>query len=202
MSNRSVSRVSDPRFPLAIGGAALLALAPSVVKLAGQQWGGRHYSFTPLLVIALGAIGFLRWRDEGPFKSDFTIGTAVRWLVPGLLLAASIWLRRPWLASLSLVLMVRAFVFTIGGLEFYKSVRLAWWALWLIVPLPLNMDLALITSMQQFASRQASAILDLFGFRHLLTGVLLNFPGRSFEVEEACSGVHSLFASLLSLIHI
>ncbi len=197
MSSQVAVRSADPKLPLIVGGAALIALSPSLYELFSLKWAAApHYSFTPLFLIAVGFILFRRWQDEGRARPEISVATIVRWIPPALLLAAAIWLRRPWLSSISFVLALRAFVFTLGGVDFYKTVRLECWALWLCVPLPFNLDVALITSMQQFASRQASAILDLFGYRHLLTGVMLTFPDRAFEVEEACSGVHSLFASI------
>lgn len=197
MSSQVAARSADPKLPLIVGGAALVAMAPSLYELFSLKWSAApHYSFTPLFLIAVGFILFRRWQEEGRARPDISVATILRWIPPAILLIGSIWLRRPWLASISFVLGLRAFVFTLGGIEFYKTVRLACWAMWLCVPLPFNLDMALITSMQGFASRQASAILDMFGYRHLLTGVMLNFPDRAFEVEEACSGVHSLFASI------
>lgn len=196
MSSQSAARV-DQKLPLAVGVAAAVALLPSLYEVFGHKWRyAPHYSFTPLFLLALGYFAVRRWLDADRVRPDFSVASAVRWALPVALLAASIWLRRPWLASIALVFALRAFAFTIGGKPFYKSVRLIWWASWLCVPLPFNLDVSMITSMQQLASQQASSILDLFGYRHVLTGVLLNFPERAFEVEEACSGVHSLFASI------
>lgn len=197
MSSQVAARSADPKLPLIVGGAALVALSPSLYKLFSLKWvAAPHYSFTPLFMIAVGFILFRRWQDEGRARPEISVATIARWVAPAVLLAAAIWLRRPWLSSISFVLALRAFVFTLGGIEFYKTVRLACWAMWLCVPLPFNLDMSLITSMQHFASQRASEILDLFGYRHLLTGVLITFPKEQFLVEEQCSGVHSLFASM------
>jgi exosortase/archaeosortase family protein len=71
-----------------------------------------------------------------------------------------------------------------------------WCVLWLAVPLPFNWDQYLIRSLQRAATLWASGMLDLGGVRHLPDGVVIRIPERDFFVDEACSGVHSLFASL------
>lgn len=184
---------------LLVAGAAVLGFAPSLFEFSQRLWGADHYSFFPLFLAAIGFICFRRWQEDGPFSQSYSLTTALKWVFPALLLGTAIWLRRPWIAGVAAVFAARAFAYLVGGREYFRSIRLAWLVLWLCVPLPFNMDLALIASLQQFASRQGSAILDMFGYRHLLTGVLLNFPGRAFEVEEACSGIHSLYASLAAV---
>lgn len=179
-----------------LAAAVAIAYAPSLIEFSRRLWNADHYSFFPIYLAALVFIGYRRCVEDGPFSPSFTTGTAAKWILPAVLLALSVWLRRPWLAGVSFVLSIRAFLFVAGGASLFGSVRLIWWALWICIPPPFNLDLELIVRMQRFASSSASVILDYFGFRHLLTGVLLNFPERSFEVEEACSGVHSLYASL------
>lgn len=184
---------------LIVAGAALLGFAPSLFEFSQRLWAADHYSFFPLFVAAIGFVCFLRWKEDGPFGTSYSLNSALKWVLPALLLGVAIWLRRPWIAGVAAVFAARALAYLAGGREFFKSIRLAWLALWLCVPPPFNLDLSLIAGMQQFASQRASQILDWFGYRHLLTGVLLNFPTRAFEVEEACSGVHSLFASLAAV---
>jgi exosortase len=181
---------------LLVASAALVAFSPFLFQFGRRLWIADHYSFFPLYIGVLAYLAFRRWQDEGPFRSSLSVAHCLKWVLPVLLLGVSVWLRRPWLAAIGAVFAVRAFAYQWGGRDFFRTIRLIWFGLWLCIPLPLNLDRSLIQEMQYFASNFASWILDLFGYRHLLTGVLLNFPGRAFEVEEACSGVHSLFASL------
>ncbi len=194
----ATSRVREvdrkPLFIVAL--AALLAFGPYLLGFARRLWMADHYSFFPLFLGVLAYLGYSRWQEDGPFRANFSTTNCLKWVLPALLLAVAIWLRRPWLAAVGSVFALRAFAYQFGGREYFQSVRLIWFAIWLCIPLPFNLDRGLIQEMQHFASRSASWILDFLGYRHLLTGVLLNFPGRAFEVEEACSGVHSLFASL------
>jgi exosortase/archaeosortase family protein len=66
----------------------------------------------------------------------------------------------------------------------------------LILRPPFGWDQKLIVAMQRSATAWASGVLDLGGIRHLADGVVIRLPERDFFVDEACSGVHSLFATL------
>jgi exosortase/archaeosortase family protein len=71
------------------------------------------------------------------------------------------------------------------------------------VPPPYGLDALLRSSLQLLSSRAAGEVLDLCGFNHLLQGNTIRVPGQQFFVEEACSGVHSLFAlTVLAAIYV
>ena len=61
---------------------------------------------------------------------------------------------------------------------------------------PWNYDLTAIQWLQRVTTSIASQLLNFFGYLHLRTGNVLEFPGKRFMVEEACSGVQSLFTLL------
>ena len=65
-----------------------------------------------------------------------------------------------------------------------------------MIRLPRNGDQQIILSLQTITTKMASQILDRFGFLHFRSGNVLEFPGKRFMVEEACSGVQSLFTVL------
>jgi exosortase len=50
--------------------------------------------------------------------------------------------------------------------------------------------------LQRVTTAVSSGILHRTGMLHYREGNVLNFPGKSFMVEEACSGVQSLFTIL------
>ena len=68
--------------------------------------------------------------------------------------------------------------------------------LWLLVPLPFRWDVRLVFALQDWSSRAASLMLDFWGVDHLLAGHILELPHQQFLVEEACSGIQSLFSLL------
>ena len=63
----------------------------------------------------------------------------------------------------------------------------------------MNLDLQLIIELQKIASASASDLLDYKDVSHTLSGVALQTPGREFMVEEACSGIHSLYSCLAAM---
>ncbi len=65
-----------------------------------------------------------------------------------------------------------------------------------ILRLPLNLDLAAIKSPQQLTARAAGAALDVLDVTYVRAGNVIEIPGRRLFVEEACSGVNSLFSAL------
>lgn len=119
-----------------------------------------------------------------------------RWLLLAawLLLALAVFLGSPWLAAVSAI-------FTLGGflLAISQHARVAlpvWLLLWLLIPLPFRWDTRLVFWLQGFTSRAGSSLLDLLGYNHLLAGHVLEVPQQRFLVEEACSGIRSLFTLL------
>jgi len=58
---------------------------------------------------------------------------------------------------------------------------------------PLNRDVDMIQWLQPVTTRLASDLLYFFGILHVREGNVLTFPEKRFLVEEACSGVQSLF---------
>jgi exosortase len=119
----------------------------------------------------------------------------LRWLVAGLLAgSAGAFLWIPWLVALGFVLAVRGLLVRSVGREQVTQLTSAWLLLWLVLPPPYGADARFRQVLQLLSSRAASEVLDLCRFNHLLQGNTLRVPGQQFFVEEACSGVHSLFA--------
>ena len=61
---------------------------------------------------------------------------------------------------------------------------------------PLNADAHLIAALQRLTTSLADRLLDALGVLHNVAGNVIEIPGRRLFVEEACSGVNSLFAAL------
>lgn len=74
------------------------------------------------------------------------------------------------------------------------------WVLVTVVRLPFKIDILLISKLQIWTSKLASALLDLLGVSHLLAGNVVRVGDKQFGVEEACSGVQSLFLLIFCAI--
>ena len=191
----------DSRKAISYGMVALivfvmLAHLPLLWRLAGRLWATEHYQFFPLILVGAIYLGYQR------AKNMDQVGASRRWLRIVLalgsfaLLAMAVLLNSPWLAAVAAMASIWMLLYSLGGRNLLGRVWPAWLLLWLAVPMPLGLDEQLIQSLQRLATNWASGVLDLLGYRHLASGVVIELPERSFLVEEACSGIHSLFAAL------
>jgi exosortase len=62
------------------------------------------------------------------------------------------------------------------------------------IPLPFTLDTKLIQWLQIYSSWACSGVLDAFAIPHLRSGNIIRIQGRELFIEEACSGVDSLYA--------
>jgi exosortase len=171
----------------------LLSYAPLMTLHFRRLWANEYYRYFPLVLLAFVLLTWQRCLrpDETPPPKlppkRGWIALSLGWL----LLASAVLLWSPWLAAVSAIV-------TVGGLLRQHSSRAgralsAWLLLWLMIPLPFRWDSKLVFAMQGFASQAGSSLLDFLGYEHLLTGHVIEVPNQQFLVEEACSGVRSLF---------
>lgn len=178
----------------------LLAHVPLLIVLGQRMWATEHYSFFPLILIGAGVIGWQRFAKYTRMAPgavwDVAFRSPLLWLASLGLLALGVAAYSPWPVGVGFLLALRATINSLFTDELARKVMPAWWFLWLAIPLPLNLDRHLILMMQLLATKLASGVLDLGGLRHAVSGVVIELPGKSYFVEEACSGVQSLFAAI------
>ncbi len=155
-------------------------------------WHREHYQFFPMMLLAVAGICWSRISDARQngmtFKSlVLSIPIAV---LAALLFAAAARLFSPWLAFLS-ALVIAWLLFR--NIPFGRS-SIA--PLLILLPLPFAIDGEFVHGLQRASSRGASAILDLLSVQHLMSGNVLEVADRTFFVEEACSGIGSVFLLL------
>ena len=167
----------------------LISFAPLLFMHFQHLWRTEHYQYFPFVLVAVVA---LSWKKIVPTPVATEKAGRIRLVRAGLLVmgflllvaAALIW--SPGLGMVGAILALGAFMFPIGLLP-------EWLLLWLLVPLPYYLDDDLTNYLQGVASKSASVVLDFVGTNHVLTGYTVEVPERQFLVEEACSGIHSLF---------
>lgn len=181
-----------------IPAAILLAAAPLAVVYLTRLWAVPHYQFFPVLMIAVAGILWQRWGDlraqekQRGTSQGSAFSVALIWL--GLVIeAAAISLFSPWLGYIAFIVIGAGLLWHLTGRECRRFLA-AWALLLLVVRPPLEQDLRLISWLQHSTARQSSAILDVLNADHIREGVLIQIPGRTLFVEEACSGVQSLFS--------
>jgi exosortase len=163
-------------------------------------WRRPHYQFFPFL---LAAAAYLAWKNWPPAADDEQRERGS--VLAGLLLLAGITLLigdivllhgKHWLAGVSAVFVAGGLMLHFAGKASLRSLIPVWLLLWLVIPLPLGQDYRLIQDLQLVTAQLTSMVLDVFNVAHLLDGVVLVFPGKRLFVEQACSGIQSLFALL------
>jgi exosortase len=175
---------------------------PLVVVYLWRLWDIEQYSFFPVVFSAISLLAYNRWDKQFRFPSTWSttllLGTSI------LLQATASLLWSPWIAFLGFLLAITSFFssqrevvekegqepFSAGSL-FYLSIPL-----WLCLRIPLGQDQLLTFKLQHITARSGSYILDYLRIPHQITGVVFDLPGGKLFVEEACSGVQSLFALL------
>lgn len=180
-------------------GLCLLFLVhlPYVVRYCQQLWNLDHYQFFPFAFAAFGALFYQRCLPKSFRWTAFCttlVGADLALLVGG------IYLDSPWMVYLGAVALTWAVCRSYADRQFDRSLGYLSLLLLITVRLPQNLDMDAIHWLQRTTTGVASRLLNYFGFLHLRMGNVLEFPGKRFLVEEACSGVQSLFTLLFLAI--
>lgn len=175
---------------------AIAAQLPLLFVMLWSNLDEPHYQFSilvPFVVLFLCRQRALEthWNPRG----SISWLAMVIWLLAWLLFAASVLIMSPWLVAVASLITGGAIACSIGGVRLLRCVAPVGLLWCLIIPLPLGLDASVIQSLQLIASEMASLLLDAFGIMHLLHGTVIEIPGTQYLVEEACSGINSLYAS-------
>lgn len=172
----------------------LLGLSPLLYEHTLNLWRKPHFQFFPLAWLLFGYLIYTR----GKFSP---VESSRRRIVARLVTLASIfggiasvvWFS-PWLAHVTLVFICAGWMLSrLGGNRWHQPV--AWLSLLLIsLPMPLNLDQRLIQSLQSVSAQSASRLLDIIDVPHLPIGNVIEIRTGKLFVDEACSGVDSLYA--------
>ena len=153
-----------------------------------------HYGFVALLPVAAGVLAWEPLRSLGSLKPGDRTGLAA-WLVPAVLgLLVAVILESPWFAAVAFLFALMGAAHAVGGSRLTAALLPAWIVLWMGIRLPLTADQALAQSLQRIAADRASLVLNTMDILHLRDGNVVETPQKRYMVEEACSGVQSLFA--------
>ncbi len=177
------------------GMVCLLAAAhlPYLYAYFVELWQKTHYQFFPF---ALAAFAWLAWtRADGPTGQHTALKVLLILADVGLLVAAVLF-AAPWMVAAGAVLLALAVCMTTRDRDFEISL-----AYLVVLPLltlrpPLNYDLRLIQWLQSATTAVASKLLHHFEYLHLRKVNVLAMRGKELLVEDACSGVQSLFTVL------
>jgi len=99
-------------------------------------------------------------------------------------------------SSVSLILTLMSSVVFLYGHRIFRQLLFPMCFLLLMVPIPSQIYSSLTIPLQLFVSRTAVWIVDGLGIPVFREGNVINIPGRSLQMAEACSGLRSMMALL------
>ncbi|HWA97669.1 MAG TPA: exosortase/archaeosortase family protein, partial [Pirellulales bacterium] len=172
----------------------LLASAPLLWMHAREMMSQELYDY--FIFIPIGA-AFLAWQrlpGLGQLVPGNALVFAALMAVGGGTLAFAVAIFSPWFAMIAALIVTLGMLYGVGGGRVLARMLPVWLFLWFMVPLPFDLGETLVTSLQSVTAVWSSRLLDTFGIMHLMTGNTVELPGNHLFVDEACSGVHSLFA--------
>lgn len=184
---------------LRLGAAGAVCVLPYAIVYLLNLWGISHYQFFPLSLGAVGYLAYSRWSAEDTGR----LGKTLSWLAFGggvVIAAAATLFASTWMAYLALVVFVVAVLARVRDMA--SGGNLAYLALPMLLiwqpPYSPNVtgDGVLIARLQNVSAGFSSRTLDLLGVLHECPGTVIRCAGKSFGVEEACSGVQSFFSLL------
>lgn len=179
----------------------LIAMSPLLLIQYQKLMNRPERQFFPILV-AIALYFPIRYLLSEAGQSDQTITRPrLNWTigvfaVSLLVFVVSAWFFSPWLAHVAALGIFLAWALgRCAGLPW--STVAAWTGLLLVtLPLPFGRDEALVNSLQRGSSSACGYALDALGVAHMRNANIIEIKGIQLFVEEACSGIGSLYALL------
>jgi exosortase len=177
-------------------GAFFIAFLPVYLVYLPQLWEREYYRFFPFAFAATIYLAFVR-----AARRPTTEATTFHWTLRVMALAVAqvtlifgVYRGSPWPCYL-------ASIITLGLiLDFWTESNSKRSLLYLLLPVvltvrpPFNMDMEAVQGLQTLTSKITSDLLFFVNVDHLLAGnIIQTESGKDLLVDEACSGVQSLF---------
>lgn len=198
----SVAALDTKKISLSKPGVALI-LASVLMLPLWLAWAAAlgtkpHYEFFPILV--LGVAFLVRQRlqevDESALRPGNPVLAAAMALFSIPCLFVGYFQPMAVLASVGTISAFTMVVYLLGGWGLVRKISPAFLLLLVITPPPGDLDIVLTTRLQRLSVVIASRTLDMFDIYHVVNQNTLEVDGQRFLVEEACSGIQSLFSIL------
>lgn len=172
---------------------AAAAHLPFVFIEFRRLWSREYYQFFPFAFVMFGYLlqsRTIRWAFRWDHLNSGLLALDVCLLIGGIVMNS------PYLVYIGAL--VLCMVASRSCLDRQYNTSLGYLILLLLIVLrpPLNYDVQVINWLQTVTTKVSSRLLDFMGYMHVREGNILEYPGKRFMVEEACSGVQSLFTVL------
>lgn len=180
--------------------------APLVAWHFSQLLDKPHFQFVALLPVA----GVLLWlhlsghtpksnsKRENSYGSGLLTAFMVAISIACSGFATVIW--SPWLGMVGLLCSIITWAYWSGGRDRLVSIFPYWLLACTAVPPPLGWDENLTIWLRGFTTIATGHLLDQFDLLHYTYGNIIEVPGKTLFVADACSGIHSLFVMFAAAI--
>jgi exosortase len=181
----------------------LLSLFPHALEYFNYIYNNDHFGYALFVPFGAAFLIYARGADlsvQG--KSEGVLGV-ICFVLASLSLFASLILETIPAWILSFVIALLGMILVYGGKKLFYQVWSGWLFLLLMVPLPYSLDQKVTQKLQFFSSQKSSLFLDRFlNVPHILRGNTILIEDQELFVEEACSGINSLFATAAVLFFV
>jgi exosortase len=188
--NTNVRAIILPACLIAFG------ILPLVALQARALWDRPHLQAFPFAVAGGLVLAWMGTRRLGPLQPGLPRLTLASLGLCWVLLGIAGLVAWPWLGTLAAMLTLLTLAHGVGGVRLALAVAPAWAFACLAVLPPSLGDQWLIGRLQSVVTRWGSPVLDALRVYHVTEGNVIKIGSRRLLVEEACSGIHSLFAVL------
>jgi exosortase len=172
------------------------AFLPLLALYAHMLWESPRYQFFPLVLVGAALLIWRRTRALGilepaePRRARVLLAFCWGWLaLAGLLMS-------PRLGAAASITTLGVIAYSLGGRKLARAIVPALTLLLVIITPPGWLDGALTQGLQRLASQGSFALLDVLGIYFVPSGNAIDVDGKLLIIEQACSGIHSLFSVL------
>jgi exosortase len=178
----------------------LAAQLPLVIVYGCYLWERPYYQCFVLVAPVAAWLAARRMREATALKPGKTLTVLLLLFGTLLLQAGALAIHSYWLIGISLPLALTAFLCAAGGWRLTYACWPSLALLCLCIPPPYAMDICLVTGLRALTSNLGSDALNAIRLPHLQSGNVFEVGGRELFVEDACSGINSLFSSLCCVL--
>ena len=178
-----------------LGALFLIAFWPILVRMYDSWFDERSYMEHGILVIP--AVAYMIWSDRQRLSGirQQPSRWGILFLVWGILQAVvGMLIQWAFVERTALLVSIVGLVLIVFGVQMLRALTYPICTLMLMITPPVMIYDRLTLSLQLLASRIGEAVLEAFGYSVLREGNILELVGVKLSVEEACSGIRSLFS--------
>jgi exosortase len=180
---------------VAIAALLLVGQLPLLIRFFQDLWSRPQYQFFPVAIVAAGYVAWERLRETrlGDLKRGSLPVTAGLLVLAWIILCGGLLYLR-LMAPVSTLLMLAAIAWWAGGAKLARILLPTFILLLVIIPPPARFDEIMGSQLRLWAVHAGGRLLDFVWVPHVISGTVLEIPGRRLLVEEACSGINSLMS--------